>query len=394
MADNPITVPLAADLPENWTYGQTVAPTGGEVGLSKQHGYNYLMEQANATQRAVKEIGEAFSGLASLGPDGKVPDEQLPAMNYDPAGSASAVQKNLDAHTGNRENPHGVTAQQVGAAIEYTKLGTISTLDELLSKRPSGFYGVVPPATGFPKSDYWNVVMWADERVPSSGEYTRTIYASPVNGSEVWQLQITNSGNKGWTRLVSTKGDSFIEGILAAKNFVSINADKSYANLIAAGNRVFLETYVNDNYSVRRQFLIDSIEKTENVKDAVLISQTKGSDIYEQFRVYHEGNTPGWMTSYVGTGTNSVTLTFPFAPKIVLFPAVYRGDDSWYTGLGERGYSSYGFSILIPEISGSRLSNPALYLDVTNEGKTFTWRESSASDANNSAGKTYYVLAF
>ena len=34
-------------------------------------------------------------------------------MNYDTAGSAEAVQKNLDAHTGNRSNPHGVTAAQV-----------------------------------------------------------------------------------------------------------------------------------------------------------------------------------------------------------------------------------------------------------------------------------------
>ena len=68
MAENPIKTPLPADLPEDWTGGQTVAPTGAEVGLSEQHGYNYLME----------EIGEAFSGLATLGPDGKVPGEQLP----------------------------------------------------------------------------------------------------------------------------------------------------------------------------------------------------------------------------------------------------------------------------------------------------------------------------
>ena len=55
------------------------------------------------------------NGVAGLDEGGKVPEGQLPAMNYDPAGSAAAVQANLDAHTGNRNNPHGVTAQQVGA---------------------------------------------------------------------------------------------------------------------------------------------------------------------------------------------------------------------------------------------------------------------------------------
>lgn len=72
MAENPIKTPLPADLPEDWTGGQTVAPTGAEVGLSEQHGYNYLMEQVNAAQTAAKEIGEAFSGLATLGQDGKL----------------------------------------------------------------------------------------------------------------------------------------------------------------------------------------------------------------------------------------------------------------------------------------------------------------------------------
>ena len=54
-------------------------------------------------------------GVATLGPDGKVPAGQLPKMDYDPAGSAEAVQKNLTAHTGNKNNPHAVTAEQVGA---------------------------------------------------------------------------------------------------------------------------------------------------------------------------------------------------------------------------------------------------------------------------------------
>lgn len=65
MAVNPIQTPLPADLPEDWTYGQTVAPTGAEAGLSEQHGYNYLMEQVNAAHEGVNAIGEAFDDLAT-----------------------------------------------------------------------------------------------------------------------------------------------------------------------------------------------------------------------------------------------------------------------------------------------------------------------------------------
>ena len=55
-------------------------------------------------------------GVATLGPDGKVPGEQLPKMDYDPAGSAEAVQETLTNHINNKNNPHKVTAAQVGAA--------------------------------------------------------------------------------------------------------------------------------------------------------------------------------------------------------------------------------------------------------------------------------------
>ena len=79
MAENPIKTPLPADLPEDWTGGQTVAPTGAEVGLSEQHGYNYLMEQGIDLSGYVKSSEKgAPNGVATLGPDGKVPAGQLP----------------------------------------------------------------------------------------------------------------------------------------------------------------------------------------------------------------------------------------------------------------------------------------------------------------------------
>lgn len=65
MADNPITVSLPADLPEDWVENQIVAPEGQSAGLSQQHGYNYLMEQVNNAQTALNEVGAAFPGLAT-----------------------------------------------------------------------------------------------------------------------------------------------------------------------------------------------------------------------------------------------------------------------------------------------------------------------------------------
>lgn len=57
MADDILkNIPLPADLPENWTSGQTVAPTGAEVGMDEQHGYNYLMKQVNNAQKALKVL--------------------------------------------------------------------------------------------------------------------------------------------------------------------------------------------------------------------------------------------------------------------------------------------------------------------------------------------------
>ena len=59
MADDILkNIPLPADLPENWTSGQIVAPTGAEAGLDDQHGYNYLMKQVNNAQRAATALNE------------------------------------------------------------------------------------------------------------------------------------------------------------------------------------------------------------------------------------------------------------------------------------------------------------------------------------------------
>lgn len=56
--NRPLPSPLPADLPEDWQDSQIVAPEGADVGLTEQHGYNYLMKQVNDAQRAANQLRE------------------------------------------------------------------------------------------------------------------------------------------------------------------------------------------------------------------------------------------------------------------------------------------------------------------------------------------------
>ena len=63
MANNPTPTPLTAALPANWSRGQIVAPTGQEVGLPTNYGYNYLMAKVNEARTAINTINDAFTNL-------------------------------------------------------------------------------------------------------------------------------------------------------------------------------------------------------------------------------------------------------------------------------------------------------------------------------------------
>lgn len=62
--------PLPADLPENWEPGQIVSPDGTDVGLTAQHGYNYLNKAVNDAQLAVNDtrlaVDDAFEEIGEL----------------------------------------------------------------------------------------------------------------------------------------------------------------------------------------------------------------------------------------------------------------------------------------------------------------------------------------
>lgn len=103
MATKPLNVNPTADLPENWTNGQTVAPSGSSVGLSTQHGYNYLMSKVNEALTDIGTINNAFEGTvpspatttpSDVGASGNVGSSTLYAR-------ADHVHKGPQAGTGN-----------------------------------------------------------------------------------------------------------------------------------------------------------------------------------------------------------------------------------------------------------------------------------------------------
>lgn len=61
--DKPISTNPVADLPQNWTTGQIVSPSGTDVGLTAKHGYNY---QASKINEALTDIGILNDAFATI----------------------------------------------------------------------------------------------------------------------------------------------------------------------------------------------------------------------------------------------------------------------------------------------------------------------------------------
>lgn len=122
MATRPVKQSLPADLPENWTDSQYVSPGGTEVGLTPQHGYNYLNRQVNAVQKAAQEIDAAFEDLAPLDhetkkiPKGYFPDD---LGDYQPKTESLPISQSLGM---NDTVPFYSTADQQSKSITIAKL--------------------------------------------------------------------------------------------------------------------------------------------------------------------------------------------------------------------------------------------------------------------------------
>ncbi len=137
-----------------------------------------------------EKVDEAVSKKAELGADGKIPAEQLPDMQFEPAGAAAAVQKALDEHTKKKDNPHGVTAAQVGAApaghTHDDRYYTEGETDSLLARKQDAATAIHTGNIGAQTVNYANGANYANSataaRDPTPGSATlKNIYAGTAD---------------------------------------------------------------------------------------------------------------------------------------------------------------------------------------------------------------------
>ena len=137
--DNPhgVTAAQAGARPADWT------PTAADVGADREgaaaavqaslnshtagraNPHGVTAAQAGAVPTGRKVNGKALTGdislsAADVGAAASGHTHTAAQVGADASGTAAGVQNNLNAHTGNRSNPHGVYPAQIGAAPAYT----------------------------------------------------------------------------------------------------------------------------------------------------------------------------------------------------------------------------------------------------------------------------------
>ena len=171
MATRPVKQNLPADLPENWTDSQYVSPGGTEVGLTPQHGYNYLNRQVNAAQKAAQEIDAAFENLAPLDPETKkIPKGYFPEDlgEYQPKTESLPVSQSLGMND---------TVPCYSASYQQSKSITIAKLKSALGVQSPTISVIALAGTSLTCSDGTTTLTGTGSQefsLPNTGTWTVT----------------------------------------------------------------------------------------------------------------------------------------------------------------------------------------------------------------------------
>lgn len=125
---------LPANLPTNWTNTQYISANGTEVGLSAQHGYNYLMQQVNAAQGAVNTLAtQAQSDISGLQNEVDQATQDIEQLQSSSANATASISGNTFAITGpaDAQSVTFTTPAAWSSAYSYTYNGSPITLTDL-----------------------------------------------------------------------------------------------------------------------------------------------------------------------------------------------------------------------------------------------------------------------
>lgn len=421
--------------------------TGLKYRWGIQSGNAYLKESETEDKKLLvvmaSQVGKP-NGVAGLDGSGKVPAGQLPKMDYDPAGSAEAVQQALTAHTGNKDNPHAVTAAQVGAFTKQETLtpetaalyGLSSSAipDDVLSflgkynqhwwrrrESKSHYEAVISQAT---EEDVLNTVnafmvninYSSDITISSSGKVT---LLAPIKNLTIEENDLSRSGT-GVSKANTLKGKYWNGTMIGPSDYERDLGDRYTAPNAPNAKMTDYGDYKKltlQSSAVSTKF-VDGIGPWEYVQSNDRKAYPD-SGIVEGVEYQYLGipfanivTAPTIVTgSYVGTGdynsgtgwgsSNPTSLTFDFAPKLLIIGWQETLDNGFFSSnLGERVTSDNYYSIytgaLTTQFKQYRgFGDPSSsYAKKSSDGKTITWYATAHANAQrNDRRYKYYYLA-
>ena len=222
---NLFPTPFPADLPENWTQGQTVSPNGTEVGLTQQYGYNHLMQLVNS--------------LAS-GLNGVNANTLLTALGTIPVANGGTGETNLDKFL-------------------FVK-GVPEEVNTLLNLLTTGIYNVYQGNTKFTDwpAEIGNTNVYGVLEVQKNGVYvTQRLILTNGNtvGTEIWVRFINSSSMRttSWNEVVTSENlTSLIQSALENGGINVVKSVQRGVMTIEAENKQATATIseVNPNKSL------------------------------------------------------------------------------------------------------------------------------------------------
>lgn len=424
MANNPLAQNLPADLPTNWVNAQIVPANGASVGLSTQHGYNYLMQQGNASQAAINTIGAAFTGIF-----GK--NETIPIANGG-TGSTTAASARSNLSVYSKEE----TDTKLSAKLNVIGKG-VNLLDNWYfigggSQQGKGQFpinqrGQTSYTTAGYTVDRWTIptayhtlTLQSDcLKITSSADFVgffQYFPAAPLLGRKVtFSILARWDGQGAAPYCTFYTGDNTYDGggVIGTNKAIYSwqvtfpssmpTSDPKFGVDIVSmtGTTVYIyavKLEIGDTQTLGReengQWVLNDPPPNYALELAKCnMSLADAGDSYSNFSFPHIVT-----GSYIGTGTygyeNPNTLTFSFTPKIVWC------DSSGIVGMSTAWIDEMIIDELDTEYKQRRGFGLAdkLYGKKSSDGKTISWYYTDVSSAqasyqNNQANTTYYYLA-